>query len=259
MASFSRFCLLPLELQREIWQAALQAEAAGLCITFSGLPNHRPRLADVDLHSLMHVCRESRDMAQTHFRYDLRRGVDGAFLGACREFRADLDVLYIPTDRYDGFFDWRFLEDWPVSQQPAHLALDGHEAQLSRGGVGPQVAALVASGRLPNLRTVSLIFAAEPAPVPVYSSSRAYKLIELGADDSVWCALPGGCKYEDIDPSLIAEWWKASVVAAAGERDLTALQVIPRRITPRRYTDLQPKGWLSSTLALTSRLRQILP
>ncbi|KAF3011750.1 hypothetical protein E8E14_011074 [Neopestalotiopsis sp. 37M] len=272
-SSFPQFGLLPLELQREIWQAALQVEAAGLCITFGGLPNHRPRPADVDLHCLMHVSRESRAMAMKHFQYDLRRdggdysssvgggggSDDGALIGASRAFRPDLDVLYIPTDRYDGFFDWRFLDSWPESLQPHHLALDGHEAQLSRGGVGAQVAALVASGRLPDLKSVSLIFAAEPAPVPVYSSKRAYKLDDLGQDDYVWCALPGGCKYEATDPFLIADWWKASILEAAGDRDLRHLQVIPRRINPRRYADPPSKGWLASTFGIPARLRQILP
>lgn len=270
-SSFPQFELLPLELQREIWQAALQVEPAGLCITFGGLPNHRPRPADVDLHCLMHVSRESRAMALKHFRYEMRRDggsgsssneSEGVLLGASRTYRPDLDVLYIPTDRYDGFFDWRFLDSWPESEQPHHLALDGHEAQISRGGVGPQVAALVASGRLPHLKSVSLIFAAEPAPVPVYSSKRAYKLDDLTEDDYVWCALPngpGGCKYEATDPFLIADWWKDSIVEVAGELDMRHLRVVPRRINPRRYVEPPSKGWLSSTFGLPARLRHILP
>ncbi|KAK6086279.1 hypothetical protein SCUP234_02492 [Seiridium cupressi] len=258
MASFSRFPLLPLELQREVWRAALQEGAPGLCIIFSSSnANCFPPLADVDLHVLMHVCHESRAMARAHFGYTLRRDSEGAF--ASREYRPDLDVLYIPTDRYDGFFDWRFLDSWPESKQPHHLAIDGHEAQLSRGGVGTQVAALVASGRLPHLASISLIFAPEPAPVPVYYPNRAYKLVDLNSEDGVWCALPGGCKYEDTDPCLIAEWWKASIVTAAGGRQLDTCQVTPKRIVVRRYANDPPKGWLSSTFGVTSRLRQILP
>lgn len=259
---FWRFALLPLELQREVWQAALQDETAGLCITFNinGRAARTPPPADVDLHPLMHVCHESRTMALSHFRYTMRHDSAGTFLGACREFRADLDVLYIPTDRYDGFFDWRFLDSWPDDRQPHHIALDGHEAQLSRGGVGSQVAALVASGRLPNLTSVSLIFAPEPAPVPIYHQDKNYKLEDLAKGNAVWCALPDGCKYEDTDPQLIAQWWKASVMEAATDKAPETLGVIPRRITMRRYVATASKGWLSSTFGInTSRLRQMLP
>lgn len=258
-SEFSRFSMLPLELQRGIWQAALQDEPVGLCIIFSTDTCRAPPRADIDMHVLMHVCHESRTMAISHFRYTMRQDRSGTFLGALRGFRADLDVLYIPTDRYDGFFDWRFLDGWPEQAQPHHVAIDGHEAQLSRGGVGLQVAALVASGRLPNLRSVSLIFAPDPAPVPVYDGKRCYKLVDLDQSHVVWCALPGGCKYEDTDPQLIAEWWKDSVKKAAGDRQMNAFQVIPRKIVMRKYPDVTSKTWLSTTLgAVTSRLHQLL-
>ncbi|KAH6655151.1 hypothetical protein BKA67DRAFT_227515 [Truncatella angustata] len=262
ITSFPQFSQLPLELRRQIWEAALEDESVGLCIISNASTtsaNRSPPLADVDLHTLMHVCHESRCMAQSHFGYTMRRDLNQTFLGACRGFHAGLDVLYIPTDRYDGFFDWRFLDSWPADRQPHHIALDGHEAQLSRGGVGTQVAALVASGRLPNLSSVSLVFSAEPAPVPVYHPDKNYKLVELDEADMVWCALPGGCKYEDTDPRRIAEWWKDSVMKAAVGLALRPFEVIPRRISVRRYADAGPKGWLSSTLGVTtSRLRQLL-
>lgn len=255
---FSRFTLLPLELQREIWEAALQDEPIGLCIVFNSNTCCAPPPADVPLHHLMQVCRESRTMALSHFKYTLRQDDSGNFLGARRRFRADLDVLYIPTDRYDGFFDWRFLDSWCDAEQPHHLAIDGHEAQLSRGRVGNQVAALVSFGRLPDLESVSLIFAPEPAPVPVYHAERCYKLVDLDHHHAVWCALPGGCKYEDTDPQLLASWWKASVTKAAGERQVD-VQVCARRIALKQYPEIASKGWLSSTLDVTtSRLRQLL-
>ncbi|KAL7627983.1 hypothetical protein AAE478_002179 [Parahypoxylon ruwenzoriense] len=142
---FTVFNDLPAELRNMIWSYALPDDSPEVCIPWpleerparpeqpeiggSGSFSARwpaplePLLVDIGFPALMHVCRESREVAVSHtrFRYSAMAGCPVPF----RAFRADLDILYMSVSRPPP--DLNMIPRW--SLYPAgtrHLAVDLH-------------------------------------------------------------------------------------------------------------------------------------
>ncbi|OTB03028.1 hypothetical protein M426DRAFT_24057 [Hypoxylon sp. CI-4A] len=119
---FTCFSELPTELRLQIWGHALPEDMLEVCVCWPLEENEptkplNPFLVDTCFSVLMHVCRESRELAisKTQFRYSLLAGCLVPF----RPFRPDLDVFYITLTRHAADFD-----KYPRGM--SHLALDMH-------------------------------------------------------------------------------------------------------------------------------------
>ncbi|KAI0172195.1 hypothetical protein GGR52DRAFT_573335 [Hypoxylon sp. FL1284] len=136
--TFSRFNDLPAELRYMIWRFALPGDIPEVCIPWPleegptrsdnghELPRRpkflEPFLVDTDFPVLMHVCRESREMAVscTRFRYSPIAGCRVPF----RAFRPELDILYVSVCRPSS--DINVVPRWGQYPAAQHLALDLH-------------------------------------------------------------------------------------------------------------------------------------
>jgi hypothetical protein len=253
MSSFPQFANLPLELQREVWQASLdEAPEPGVHIVrLEDSTNGDPGLITIDTrwHSLMHACRESRAMARRQLRF---RHVDsrGACSGPYRAFNPETDSVYVSIRDWGTFFDAESFASW--TEPPAnlrHLALDARVLSSARG-VRMFVQYL---GVLGGLQTVSVVFS-EEGWVPrdhVPTGDLPYQLAECAQGDAVWHAPPGRVKRQDMDPweitnkfrrditnyfrrqisgTEIPDWEHAPYDKSTGE---FLFDVIPRRIVPK--------------------------
>ncbi|KAG8161145.1 hypothetical protein KVR01_009409 [Diaporthe batatas] len=255
MTSFPQFASLPLELQREVWQASLdEAPEPGVHIFRTEDPNNGdPASITIDLswNTLMHVCRESRRMARRQLKF---RHVDGA--GACldpyRDFDPELDAIYISSRDWPSFFCSDSLAAWrrpPASVR--HLALD---ARMLGSGLDGAITFIHCLGALSGLRTVSVVFS-EEGWVPrdhVPSGDLPYMLVDCAPGAVVWHAPPGRVKRQDMDPWEIAKTFRKDITGYVHGQGSVAeihnwdrapydnetgeflFDVIPRRIVPRR-------------------------
>ncbi|KAH8751691.1 hypothetical protein F5883DRAFT_577884 [Diaporthe sp. PMI_573] len=199
MSSFPQFANLPLELQREVWQASLdEAPEPGVhIIRHEDNTNGDPGLVTMDIgcNSLMHVCRESRAMARKQLKF---RHVDrGACLNPYRAFNLDTDAIYVSVRDLEHFFDEESFASWTVP--PAnlrHLALDARTVN----GVVERVVDYL--GILRGLQTVSIVFS-EEGWVPrdhVPTGDLPYQLLDFAVGDLVWYAPSDRVKKENMDP-----------------------------------------------------------
>ncbi|KAI0152166.1 hypothetical protein F4776DRAFT_14960 [Hypoxylon sp. NC0597] len=137
---FTRFNDLPLELRRIIWKLALPDDTPEVCIPWplneepsvwcyedgvlvTDTKHIEPFLVDTCFPVLMHVCRESREVAVRHlrFRYSPVAGCPVPF----REFRPDLDIMHVGVGRRPE--DQNILPRWGLYPRGTrHLALDLH-------------------------------------------------------------------------------------------------------------------------------------
>ncbi|KAI1416987.1 hypothetical protein F5Y13DRAFT_153514 [Hypoxylon sp. FL1857] len=137
---FTRFNDLPLELRRIIWKLALPDDNPEICIPWplneqpsswgyeDGVSTTytkfiEPFLVDTCFPVLMHVCRESREVAisQLRFRYSTIAGCPVPF----RAFRPDLDIMHISFFREPT--DWNVMPRWGLYPQGTqNLAIDLH-------------------------------------------------------------------------------------------------------------------------------------
>ncbi|KAI0841228.1 hypothetical protein F5Y06DRAFT_215834 [Hypoxylon sp. FL0890] len=137
---FTRFNDLPLELRRIIWKLALPDDNPEICIPWPlnekpsdwGYENGvfvtnttflEPFLVDTCFPVLMHVCRESRELAvsQLRFRYSPIAGCPVPF----RAFRPDLDIMHISFFREPT--DQNVMLRWGLYPRGTrHLAFDLH-------------------------------------------------------------------------------------------------------------------------------------
>lgn len=253
MTSLPQFASLPLELQREVWQASLnEAPEPGVHIFRSeDLGNGDPASITIDIswNSLMHVCRESRSMARRQLKF---RHVDGAgaCLGPYRAFDTETDAIYVSTRDWSSFFCEDSLASW--REPPArlrHLALDARALNI---GLDDVIMFIHSLRVLSGLRTVSVVFSDE-GWVPrdhVPSGDLAYRLVDCAHGDAVWHAPPNRVKRQDMDPWEITRafgkditgWFRLHGTeitdwehAPYDHETLEFLfDIIPRRIVPRR-------------------------
>jgi hypothetical protein len=204
---FPQFANLPLELQREIWQASLDdAPEPGVYIIKSeDSTNGDPGFITIDTSytPLMHVCRESRAMSRKQLRFhEIDRR--GACLGPYRIFNPETDSVYVSVRDWGDFFDAESFESWTVP--PAHLqhlALDARAIQDS--GCMWKLTRFL--GTLSGLQTLSIVFS-EEGWVPrdhIPTGDLPYQLLDCAKGDAVWYAPPGRVKRQDMDPWEIAD------------------------------------------------------
>ncbi|KAI1141897.1 hypothetical protein F5Y05DRAFT_409047 [Hypoxylon sp. FL0543] len=168
---FTKFNDLPPELRRIVWKLALPDDNAEICIPWplneeaaywrrenGVLVTHtnflEPYLVDTCFPVIMHVCRESRDLAvsQLRFRYSPLAGCPVPF----RAFRPDLDIMHVsffrePTDEHE-------MPRWPrYPRGTQHLAFDLHTLKD-----GSHLWILVGQASL-DVRTVTCILPASNA------------------------------------------------------------------------------------------------
>ncbi|KAI0388049.1 hypothetical protein F5Y04DRAFT_16731 [Hypomontagnella monticulosa] len=136
---FTKFVELPIELRYIIWELNLPDDIPEVCIPWpleevpsrwepgdgaSGRNKYlQPLLVDTAFPTLMHVCRESREAAQSHtrFRYS---PIANCFV-PFRAFRPELDILYVTLCRPPT--DINVVPRWGMYPESArHLALDLH-------------------------------------------------------------------------------------------------------------------------------------
>lgn len=263
---FHQFTNLPLELQREIWQNALDEDPEPTVYVFRGDENehhwHLPELVDTDINPLMHVCHESRSIArkQLKFRQSLD---DGTCLGPYREFRPDLDAIYVSSRDWSLFFFEGFLDNNRDQAAALHyLALDARVIG-SAGGVRDFVQHIQRFG---GLRTVSIVFS-EEGWVPrdhVPTGSIQYRLVDCAPGQTVWNAPAGQVKRRDMDPWEVIQSFQqmlSDFVADAGSSQTVALfdettgrfcfHTIPQNIVPknRKRSHTEDTKWLVSILS----------
>lgn len=279
MPAFPQFASLPLELQREVWQASLtEAPEPSVHIfrsedSTSGDP--ASVTFDIPCNTLMHVCHESRSMARKQLRF--RHYDRGACLGQYRAFDLERDAIYVSARDWDAFFCAEFFASW--TEPPANLRHIGLDARVlgSSAGVRTFVESL---GTLSGLRTVSMVFS-EEGWVPrdhVPTGALQYQLVDYLQGDAVWHAPPGRVKRQDMDPWEIARlfrqditdyfhqqvsatinpaWEHAPYDKSSGE---FLFEIIPQRIVPRfegeRHGFDEEKGLLSSIIG---GLRGLMP
>ncbi|KAI6084440.1 hypothetical protein F4821DRAFT_170665 [Hypoxylon rubiginosum] len=128
---------LPTELRYMVWHFALPDDISEVCIPWplEEVPKRwRPRddpprstflepfLVDTGFPVLMHVCRESREVAisLTRFRYSPIAGCPVPF----RAFRPELDVLYVTICRPPAPVN--VVPRWGEFPEAQHIALDLH-------------------------------------------------------------------------------------------------------------------------------------
>lgn len=212
---FTQFVMLPLELQREVWMAALDhdLEEAAVCI-FSAYGEREPKMVDVDVYSFMHICRESRDIGRRHLTFRHQPdGPDGVCLGPCRAFRPELDTLYLPSRAWSTFFDEAFLDWWSGSAELQYFALDQQRALCEE-----DVAEYASHrGRFPSLRAVVIVaFSHSEAQLLMRERSvqsefegwPQYELLDFLEGETVWDSPPGRVRRQDIDPADMATWFQ---------------------------------------------------
>lgn len=252
MPSFPQFASLPLELQREVWQANLdEAAEPGVHIFRSeDATSGDPASVTIDIrcHTLMHVCHESRSMARKQLRF--RQFDKGACLSPYRAFDLETDAIYVSARDWEAFFCPEFFASW--TESPAnlrHLALDARVLGSSIG-VRTFVECL---GTLSGLHTVSVVFS-EEGWVPrdhVPTGALQYQLVDCAQGDTVWHAPAGRVKRQDMDPWEITKlfrrdmtkifhqnvagtansgWENAPYDRSTGE---FLFDIIPRRIVPK--------------------------
>ncbi|KAI1872458.1 hypothetical protein JX265_005338 [Neoarthrinium moseri] len=192
METFQRFTELPLELQREIWRFALHDKASAVCV-FRANGELMPRTVDVEIPSPLHVCRESRSVAQSLLEF--RSTSNGAYMCPYREFCPDRDTLFVPEQWAADFCDPDFLETWTQRGQIRRLALD--EFLLAEEDF-VRVFANVLSSYLGGLEILSLVFANG-----VQRNRRRFRLENFGPDERVWASPPGRVVRKDILPTEI--------------------------------------------------------
>lgn len=251
MQSFPQFAGLPLELQREVWQASLdEAPEPSIHIfrsedSTSGDP--ASVTFDIGLNTLMHVCHESRAMARKQLKF--RHHDRGAYLGPYRAFDLESDAIYVSTRDWESFFCHEFFASWTESPgKLRHLGLDARVLGSS-AAVRTFVECL---GTLTGLRTVSIVFS-EEGWVPrdhVPTGALQYQLVDYIQGDAVWHAPPGRVKRQDMDPwdvvrlfcenlkdsvriqmpTVIPGWENAPCDKSSGE---FLFDIIPQRIVPK--------------------------
>lgn len=254
MTSFPQFASLPLELQREVWQASLdEAPEPGVHVFRTEDPGNGDPASitiDISLNTLMHVCRESRIMARRQLKF--RRVDRGACLDPYRAFDAETDSMYISTRDWASFFCAESFASWTApAASLRHLALDARAGEYGVDGVSMFIHCL---GVLGGLRTVSIVFSDE-GWVPrdhVPSGDLQYRLVDCVQGDAVWHAPPSRVKRQDMDPWDIARDFRRAITgyfmqprsregipdwehAAYDQTTREFLfDIIPRRIVPRR-------------------------
>lgn len=260
---FHQFTSLPLELQREVWQRTLDDELEPTVHVFRGDESEHhwrlPEVVDMDISPLMHVCHESRSIArkQLKFRQNLD---DGTCLGACREFRPDLDAIYVSSRDWSLFFFEGFLDSNPDQAAALqHLALDARVIG-AMGGVQDFSQHVLKFG---GLRTVSIVFS-EEGWVPrdhVPTGSIQYRLVDCAPGQTVWNAPAGQVKRRDMDPWEVIRSFEQmlSHIVAGNDPSRTALivdettggfcfKIIPQNIVPksRKHYPKDDSRWLIS-------------
>ncbi|KAJ0115060.1 hypothetical protein J7T55_001469 [Diaporthe amygdali] len=212
MPSFAQFASLPLELQREVWQAVLDEppEPSVHVFRFEDAMSGDPASVTVDIeyNALMHVCHESRSMARKQLTFRCVNG--GACFGPYRAFHLELDAIYVSARDWVAFFCAEFFASW--TEPPAnlrHLALDARVLGSSLG-IRRFIECL---STLSGLQTVSVVFS-EEGWVPrdhVPTGALQYQLVECAQGDSVWHAPRGRVKRQDMDPWEITKLFREDI------------------------------------------------
>lgn len=279
MTSFPQFASLPLELQREVWQASLDEAPEPSVHIFRSEDSTSGDPAsvtfDIQYNTLMHVCHESRSMARKQLKF--RHYERGACLSPYRAFDLELDAIYVSARDWEAFFCAEFFASW--TESPGNLRHLGLDARVlgSSAGVRTFVECL---GTLSGLRTVSIVFS-EEGWVPrdhVPTGALQYQLVDYLQGDVVWHAPAGRVKRQDMDPweivrlfcqdvtktfhqqvaaTVIPGWENAPYDKASGK---FLFDIIPQRIVPKlegeRHGFDEEKSLLSSIIG---GLRGLMP
>lgn len=252
MPSFPQFASLPLELQREVWQASLDEppEPSVHIFRTEDAASGDPASVTVDIgcNTLMHVCHVSRSMASRQLRF--RRVDGGACLGPYRPFDLGLDAIYVSARDWEAFFCREFFASW--TEPPANLRHLGLDARVLGSAVGLRTF-VECLPVLSGLQTVSIVFS-EEGWVPrdhVPTGALQYQLVNYAQGDTVWHAPAGRVKRQDMDPwdivqlfrqditdtfrqqvanTVIPDWEDAPYDRASGK---FLFDIIPRRIVPK--------------------------
>ncbi|KAI3393008.1 hypothetical protein diail_4887 [Diaporthe ilicicola] len=252
MSVFPQFASLPLELQREVWQAALDEAPEPSVHVFRSedATSGDPASATVDMqcNTLMHACHESRSMARKQLRF--RHLDNGACLGPCRAFDLELDAIYVSARDWVAFFCAEFFASWTVP--PAHLRHLALDARVLGSPLG--VRTLVGClGTLSGLQTVSVVFS-EEGWVPrdhVPTGALQFQLVDCVEGETVWHAPRGRVKRQDMDPWEITRLFREDITKTAHQELSGAgilgwenapydrntgdflFDILPRRIVPK--------------------------
>lgn len=252
MQWFPQFASLPLELQREVWQASLDEAPEPSVHIFRSEDSTSGDPAsvtfDINLNTLMHVCHVSRTMAQKQLKF--RHYDRGACLGPYRAFDLESDAIYVSARDWESFFCHEFFASW--TESPGNLRHLGLDARVL-GSFATVRTFVECLGILTGLRTVSIVFS-EEGWVPrdhVPTGALQYQLVDYLQGDAVWHAPPGRVKRQDMDPwdvvrlfcenlkdcvripmppTAIPGWENAPYDSSSRE---FLFEIIPQRIVPK--------------------------
>lgn len=185
MTAFPQFASLPIELQRGVWQAALEPEPVVHFIDTEKLRRQGPfdAMVYLDINPLMHACHVSREMARRQLQF--RRVEDGACLEPYRAFDPDVDALYF-CGSLDSFLFSVMREKWrPEAARIKHLAVDEFEMRYYSA-----IAGLVRNlGIFTSLRRVSLVCSDDWWELRGFDARAErvrYRLVDCAGAETVW-------------------------------------------------------------------------
>lgn len=185
MTAFPQFASLPIELQRGVWQAALEPEPVVHSSDTEKLRREGPFEAKVylDFNPVMHACHVSREMARRQLQF--RRVEDGACLEPYRDFDPDVDALYFCGSLDSSLFNV-MRDNWrSEAARIRHLAVDEFEMRYYSA-----IAGFVQNlGIFTSLRRVSLVCSDDWWELRDFDARAArvrYRILDCADTETVW-------------------------------------------------------------------------
>ncbi|KAK6083558.1 hypothetical protein SCUP515_01809 [Seiridium cupressi] len=174
MATFPQFSKLPAELQREIWNCALEDSLGPQVCSVKMATDGRTlnldweHLLDYGGTAVARTCRESQAAAKAMTELNIG-------------FRPKVDFLYIQQQQFPTVFHRRMcLQAWPQSAEVRHLAVDVEQM-------------------LDDLEDMPHFYQLERPALPRAGTSRPrrLRLRDFESEEDDW--YPGGGSWRDID------------------------------------------------------------
>lgn len=203
MTAFPQFASLPIELQRGVWQAALEPEPAVHFSDTKKLRRQGPFEAKVylDISPVMHACHVSREMARRQLQF--RRVEDGACLEPYRDFDPGVDALYF-CGSLDSFLFSVMRDNWRSEAATIrHLAVDEFDVRYYSA-----IAGLVRNlGIFSSLRRVSLVCSDDWWELRGFDARAErvrWRVLDCADAETVWQ------EDADLSPGHDAETWSVA-------------------------------------------------
>ncbi|KAH8677883.1 hypothetical protein BX600DRAFT_431197 [Xylariales sp. PMI_506] len=121
---FPRFSELPAEIRCMVWEAALPEDVSEVYILkpYLNRPNVALPKVDICFPTGTRVCRESRDISMR--RLQTRPSPEAGIKIPCRDFRPELDVLYVGAFNFYPFFSRPEFFYGGLVHRLQHMAVD---------------------------------------------------------------------------------------------------------------------------------------